>query len=224
MKFTDYLYKKLIVITFLAIGTLSIITKVRLIKNAEQFDNEISNPRYELAVAMAYTSPEKIVKKEQRKLLKKRQKQAVKGFKSLSSKKLYRKAGLYFLSIDLKKAPEIAKEYHLSNQPGKATFALFKDGKLTKKSYPFSLEGDNIRYDIYDHADRLIDRNFGTIIEKILEEKEDRAWELRKIREESAAHSYWYNPWYDNYRYGSWHHPYYRNRYYNGVIFHLGID
>lgn len=157
--------------------------KHAIISGESKFSRILSNPKYNLAIAMFYKSG-KLLRKEDPALYEKNNKLS-QMFKSTSLVFRYRDADLMFLSINLaEKHNEVFESmYGITGTP---QFMLFKDGQIFPdlKGQPTVLKGFVTRPDLQ----AFIDNNFSIL----LKENSDRNKEIRERKmEEAMANSYY---------------------------------
>lgn len=170
------------------------------IKSVSQFDDLTSNPSKPLTVVLATTEPEKTDRD-----FRKQQEAVRKGFNELSKQKLYRKADVQFLLITLNNFPALQKEFAIQDlNPHIINFELYHKGKFLAGSSCTLLDFDkNIKDLIFDKCQRFISNEAGDIIDDIIQDKQDKAWELEKLRAQAPV--YWSSPFYDPwYGYGGY--------------------
>jgi hypothetical protein len=193
--------KKIILIITLFTG-FTVSAKVSTVKSASSLVREVSNPKYELAIVMTYNK-EKGLEKDQRRAID----GAKKGFYTLSKNDKFQRADMRFVRANLAKESGIIDEYNVSEDPNMVTFLLFQDGDPISRPHSVSIKNkdkDDVDDLVEREARKLINRSFGRRINRIIEDKEDREWELKKIRAEAIATSpsYYGGGYYGGYGYG----------------------
>lgn len=217
MKRSNYArYAMLIMATILLLGFCFLGASPTTIKSVAQFDDMVSSPSKPVTVVLATSQPEKSDKEA-----KKQQEAARKGFNELSKQKRYKKADVQFALVDVSNFSSLQREFTIKQlTPTTVNFVLYHKGKfLSVKPLPLLDSDKNIKELVTNKGQRFIDDTAGDIIDDIIQEKQDREWELEKLRAQAPVYyssPFYYDPWwgyggygygwgwYGGYRHGCW--------------------
>lgn len=187
----------------------TVFTRYEIIKNNKHFSRIITNPRYNLAVAMFYNS-DKALRRENPAYYNENIK-LINMFKNTSFVFKYNDADLMFLSVNIldKGNAAFSDIYDIIPVP---RFILFRDGQvyIDKTGKPVVLKGFATR----SQLQRFIDSNFDTLIK----ENRDRNKEIRekKIEQNLANSYYWGGGVYPYGGYWGGYSPYWGGGYWGG--------
>lgn len=197
-------YGMLIFATLLLLGVCFLGASPTTIKSVAQFDDMVSSPSKPVTVVLATSQPE-----VNDKASKKQQEAVKKGFNELSKQKLYKKADVQFALVDVGNFSSLQREFTIKQlTPTTINFVLYHKGKFISIQPLPLLESDkNIKDLVADKGQRFIDKEAGDIIDDIIQDKQDREWELQKLRAQAPVYyssPFYYDPWwgYGGYGYG----------------------
>jgi len=159
------------------------------IKSMNQFDDLVTNPAKPVTVVLALNQPEKM-ERATRKILE----AARKGFNDLSKQKLYKRADVQFVVVNLNDFAALQKEFGMTTlHKDVIGFVVYHKGKILGTQNLTLLEDDNVRNVITEKGQRYIEKLAGTLLDDIVQEKADREFELAKARAQAPVY---YSPWY----------------------------
>jgi len=204
-------YAMLVLATALLVGIRLLGASPLTIKSISQFDDLVTNPAKPVAVVLALSQPEKMERATRKTL-----EAARKGFTDLSKQKLYKRADVQFVVVNLPDFTALQKEFGMTAlHKDVIGFVIYNKGKILGTQSLTLLPEDDVRSVITEKGQRYIEKLAGDILDDIIQNKADKEFELAKARAQAPVYySPWvYDPWWGYYGYGyhwgcRWGSPY----------------
>jgi|GEM_PF-3122192 len=194
------------------IGAVKLTAKVYSAKDLKSFHVNTSK-KQTLAVVLAYTQAKNITN-EERHLLR----EAERGFRDISEVSYGRAVSIKYTKVNLEKTPDLADEFKLSKNSTTAYVLLFKKGQYVTTLALTLTEGNSYK-EIYNAVKNGIDENFGTFIDRLIQQEKEHRKEVELEQARAEKNYIVQDPRWDYY-YNGYYSPFYQNSLFDNYGFY----